>query len=898
MKTKHFLFFRLFTVLLFLATIMFTGCKNDDDDDTDTDTEEVTARFTSKVDADNYLKYTFTNESLNATTYSWDFGDKSEKSTDENPTYTFSEVGSYKVVLTASDGTNEDTREETITIQDPEVAASLLTGKWKLARTDYSLHSFGVGKDRTSYERWWNSTVEIASERPCLFAIEFDFKDNNKFDINTGEEVWLDTEHAADGEGCYTKADASTNKDEKDITAWHGGTFDYEYDIEAKELKVSGKGSFLGLPKVSGTGKETATEPQEETTYSVKELVDGGTNPDTLVVLYYYGEGEETGAWELTLVKYKSDDQEPELGTPDPTSSFSFAKDAMDYKKYTFTNTSKFAESYSWEFGSDGASTDKEPTHTFSADGSYVVKLSVTGNGKTVESMQTINVTSATGTPDATQDLDPAGDDFIITFETDPGFEAFGDGAAVESADNPKIESPNESEKVGKVSNTGINGWEGIVLADLSNKFDFSTNTGFKVKVYSPAVGALIKLKLEDNANGNINIEVDATTTVKDAWEELTFHLGDGESGKYDKVVLFFGFESVDPKVTLLGAQTFYFDDFEQTPTTGSTTLGPTDSPTAPSQAESGVTSLYSDAYTDIASNLNPGWNEVSVEETHAGNAVRKTTNFQPFQLGAATDISGHTHMHVDVWLPELPSAGAGLLIKILGSAPQESTYTELMANLTAGQWNSIDIPLSSFAGAANLTIVDQVLVDIVDDATMFIDNVYFYGTGGETGGETATEPTDAPTAPSQSESGVTSLYSDAYTDIASNLNPSWNEVSVEETHAGNAVRKTTNFQPFQLGAATDISGHTHMHVDVWLPELPSAGAGLLIKILNAPDNEINYTFPIASLTVGQWVSIDAPLSSFSVVKGTSNTALTLTNQVLIEMVDNATMFVDNVYFY
>ncbi len=43
---------------------------------------------------------TFTNSSTQAVTYNWNFGDGSS-STDENPNHTFTELGSYDVVLTA-----------------------------------------------------------------------------------------------------------------------------------------------------------------------------------------------------------------------------------------------------------------------------------------------------------------------------------------------------------------------------------------------------------------------------------------------------------------------------------------------------------------------------------------------------------------------------------------------------------------------------------------------------------------------------------------------------------------------------------------------------------------------------------------------------------------------------
>ena len=89
----------------------------------------------------------------------------------------------------------------------------------------------------------------------------------------------------------------------------------------------------------------------------------------------------------------------------------------------------------------------------------------------------------------------------------------------------------------------------------------------------------------------------------------------------------------------------------------------------------------------------------------------------------------------MDVWLPQLPSSGAGLLIKILDAAngPHEGNFIHSVANITAGQWNSIDIDINNFnqtLGTWDATAqgrVDQVLLDIVDDTTMYVDNIYFW---------------------------------------------------------------------------------------------------------------------------------------------------------------------------
>lgn len=61
-----------------------------------------TPTFTSKVDATTPRKIVFTNNSLNAVSYSWDFGDGSAAVTDQAPTYTYAKAGTYTVTLTAT----------------------------------------------------------------------------------------------------------------------------------------------------------------------------------------------------------------------------------------------------------------------------------------------------------------------------------------------------------------------------------------------------------------------------------------------------------------------------------------------------------------------------------------------------------------------------------------------------------------------------------------------------------------------------------------------------------------------------------------------------------------------------------------------------------------------------
>ncbi len=75
---------------------------------------------------------TFTNQSENAKSYAWDFGD-SKKSTDENPTHTYSSTGDFTIKLIATGNGGTDSISKTISVLQN------LTGIWlkSLNYTEY-----------------------------------------------------------------------------------------------------------------------------------------------------------------------------------------------------------------------------------------------------------------------------------------------------------------------------------------------------------------------------------------------------------------------------------------------------------------------------------------------------------------------------------------------------------------------------------------------------------------------------------------------------------------------------------------------------------------------------------------------------------------------------------------
>ena len=96
---------KLYLIIAF-AAIIFAGCKTEEPE------AQPTAIFSYST---NDLEVTFTNESLNAQSYHWDFGDGSTSS-EENPKKIYPSAGTYKVTLKVTNGTLDNSTSTDITV--------------------------------------------------------------------------------------------------------------------------------------------------------------------------------------------------------------------------------------------------------------------------------------------------------------------------------------------------------------------------------------------------------------------------------------------------------------------------------------------------------------------------------------------------------------------------------------------------------------------------------------------------------------------------------------------------------------------------------------------------------------------------------------------------------------
>lgn len=374
-----------FGTFFFVALLTFWSCAEDDDVNDLT----VVASFQHEVDEENFLKVSFTNFSQNAVEYSWDFGDGSETTTEENPEHIFPESGVYVVTLTAigADGTSVD-REEDVTITDPDQQLTLLAGTdnktWKLLRDGAAM---GVGPNAALWYDYW--TLENNGERNCLYVDEFTFHRNGDFAYNDNGSFWGEEDAWPEGNPnrvtCFDSTPDNMIIDGDDVSAWGSGTHAYVYDVDNNRITLNGTGAWIGLPKLGTNGG--VTRPTESVTFQARLRDGGASGVDTMYVEFDHGDL----FWRINYVSYSNPADEPALEGPRPVASFAYTVD-VETRTVEFTNNSSNATSYSWDFGDGNTASSENPTHQYAENGIYTVSLTATNENGSTQSVQDVAI--------------------------------------------------------------------------------------------------------------------------------------------------------------------------------------------------------------------------------------------------------------------------------------------------------------------------------------------------------------------------------------------------------------------------------------------------------------------------------------------------------------------------
>lgn len=250
---------RLLMLTLVIGILGVTSCSDDEPT-----VDAPNAAFTSEVDG---LTVSFTDGSIGADSYSWDFGD-GNTSTSPSPMHTYAEGGTYTVALTVTNAGGSDTQSEDITVSAP--FANSLAGTWRIASEEGAL---AVGPEPGS-NIWWQLPAGDVEVRACFLDDDYTFGADGSFSISQGDETWVEAwQDGVDADGCGAPV------------APHDGSGSFTFTATSSSLTLEGEGAFVGLAKVGNEGELATLENTRSDipvptsiTYTIAEFAEDGNS--------------------------------------------------------------------------------------------------------------------------------------------------------------------------------------------------------------------------------------------------------------------------------------------------------------------------------------------------------------------------------------------------------------------------------------------------------------------------------------------------------------------------------------------------------------------------------------------------------------------------------------------
>jgi hypothetical protein len=348
-------------------------------------------------------------------------------------------------------------------------------------------------------------------------------------------------------------------------------------------------------------------------------------------------------------------------------------------------------------------------SHTYAVTGSHTLKVvALSGGAASIEFTKAITIVDPVLLP--------------LTFESPTLNYAFGDfdGGNVTVISNPQSNGLNTSTKVAKMVKNPGQPWGGSGIS-LGGNIDFSANKIFRMKVFSPRIGAKVLLKVENASDNSLNFEKEVTTTVANGWEDLVFdYSAVNTANTYQRIVLIFELGTPGDGSANF---TFLFDDIRLTNTIPPVTSNQIKLPVTFDDPAINYT------VTDFGNNQTID----AVDPTNAANNVKKTTKLSGAETWAGTTIgtsagfaskipitASATQMSVRVYSP---AAGIHVRLKIEDHTNSNKSVETEAITTGVNTWETL---VFDFANQANGTEVLHPEYNF-DMASIFFD----FGTAG-----------------------------------------------------------------------------------------------------------------------------------------------------------------------
>jgi hypothetical protein len=489
-------------------------------------------------------------------------------------------------------------------------------------------------------------------------------------------------------------------------------------------------------------------------------------------------------------------------------------------------------------------------SHTYAKVGSYILKVvALSGGAATTTYTDTITIVNPILLP--------------VDFESptlDYAFINF-DGGNSTVVDNPHKTADNPSNKVAKMVKGAGQPWGGSILK-LGGNIDFSSNKIFRMKVYSPRVGAKVLLKVENSTDPNKAFEKEVTTTVANEWVDLVFDYSNiNTSNTYQNLVLIFDLGTVGNGSSDF---TFYFDDIRLTKNL----------PATLSQIKLPVSfddETVNYTVTDFGNNSTAN----GTDPVNVTNKVKVTTKPNGAETWAGTTIgtsdgfatkipitASATKMSVKVYSP---AVGIPVRLKIEDSNDGNKSVETQVLTTKANEWETLVFDFTNHAtGTAALNLAFN-----FNKASIFFDF-------GNTGSGKVFYWDDVQMV--ASDSGVLGLPLD-FQSLTLNydfVNFDGGNLSVADNPAVGGINGSSKVAKMVKGAGQpwggallklpnpiDFSVNKTFTVKVYSPRI---GAKMLLKVENKSDASVNFEKEVVTTKANAWETLTFDYSAISTV--------------------------------
>ncbi|HEY1114536.1 MAG TPA: PKD domain-containing protein [Chitinophagaceae bacterium] len=480
-------------------------------------------------------------------------------------------------------------------------------------------------------------------------------------------------------------------------------------------------------------------------------------------------------------------------------------------------------------------------THTYAAVGTYDVKVvALSGGAASAEIVKPVTIVNPVLLP--------------ITFESatvDYSFIGFG-GGAVTKVDNPQPGGINTSSKVGKMVKGAPEGWAGAVIT-LGAPINFSANKVFRLKVYSPRVGAKVLLKVENLTDGTKNYEKEVATTTANAWEELGFDFSAiNTANSYQKVVLIFDLGTPGDGSA---NYTYYFDDINLTSSM------PNESLTLPLTFESPTLNYaftgFDGGNVTVINNPQSGGGNTSSKVARMVKGAGQTWGGAFISLSEPINFSANKVFRMKVFSPRV---GAKVLLKVENKTDNSKNFEKEVTTTVANAWEDLAFDYT----AINTANAYQNVVLIFDNGTagdgtanftFLFDDIRL----------TNAMPAEELALPLTFESSTlayafTNFDGGAVT-VVSNPQSSGINTSAKVAQMVKGAGQPWGGAYITLDGPIDFSTQKTMKMKVFSPRV---GAKVLLKVENATDNTKNFEKEVTTTVANAWEELTFDYSAIN----------------------------------